>query len=105
MIQVAGRAPGFIATYRWRVTAEAEPAFRARWTDITRKALQFGAYGSTLTHAETGEFVAIALWPDQQTRTEAFARIEASAPLAGVEFLEEMRLDVVEDLWTVSPFR
>jgi hypothetical protein len=96
---------GFIATYRWRVAAEAEPAFRERWTDITRKALQFGAFGSTLTRAENGEFVASALWPDQQTRTDAFARIEASPPLAGVEFLEEVRLAVVEDLWTVSPFR
>ncbi|MDQ0463410.1 heme-degrading monooxygenase HmoA [Caulobacter ginsengisoli] len=96
---------GFIATYHWRVSPEAEPAFRERWTSITKAALQFGAFGSTLTRTENGEFVAIALWPDQQTRTEAFARIEASPPLAGVEFLEELRLEVLEDLWTVSPFR
>ena len=96
---------GFIATYRWRVAAEAEPAFRERWTEITRKALQLGGLGSTLTRAENGEFVAIALWPDQQTRTDAFTQIEAGPPLAGVEFLEEVRLDVLEDLWTVSPFK
>lgn len=96
---------GFIATYRWRVAAEAEGAFRERWADITRNALQRGGLGSTLTRAETGEFVAIALWPDLQTRTAAFAQIEASPPLAGVEFLEEVRLEVVEDLWTASPFR
>jgi heme-degrading monooxygenase HmoA len=96
---------GFIAIYRWRVAAEAEAAFRERWRSITKAALQYGAFGSTLTRAENGEFVAIALWPDQQTRADAFARIEASPPLAGVEFLEELRLEVVEDLWTVSPFR
>jgi hypothetical protein len=95
---------GFIAIYRWQVEAEYEEQFRYRWHDLTLKGRDFGAYGSCLTIDETGNFVAIALWPDEEARAKAFAKIDAGPPLKGVHRLSEERLQVEDDLWIASPF-
>lgn len=95
---------GFIMIYRWRVAAEIETLFRERWAQLTELARDHGALGSCLTRAATGELVAIALWPDEATRARAFEAISLPGPWPEAERLDEMRLDVLEDLWTSSPF-
>lgn len=95
---------GFVAIYRWHVDAEYEEQFRDHWHALTLKGRDFGAYGSCLTRGDTGTFVAIALWPDEETRANAFAKIDAGAPLDGVRRLSEDRLHVEDDLWISSPF-
>lgn len=95
---------GFIAIYRWQVDAEHEAHFREHWHDLTLKGREFGAYGSCLTRDRNGTFVAIALWPDEEARAKAFAKIDAGSPPDGVYRLSEEMLQVVDDLWVASPF-
>lgn len=95
---------GFIAVYRWRVAAEHESAFRKLWREVTMLGRENGAYGSCLTRDANGELVAIALWPSEEARAAAFKAIGETAPWPPAERLAETKLDVVDDLWTVSPF-
>ena len=94
---------GFIAIYRWRVKSADEPAFRERWREVTRLGRVHGGYGSCLGREANGDLVAIALWPDEQARATAFAEIDAG-DWPPAERLSEARLNVLDDLWTVSPF-
>jgi hypothetical protein len=96
---------GFIAVYRWRVAMEGEAAFRERWRQVTEIGREHGAFGSCLARAATGELVAIALWPDENTRNQAFEKMGSSPAWPRAERLDEMRLDVLDDLWAVSAFR
>jgi heme-degrading monooxygenase HmoA len=96
---------GFIAIYRWKVQAEHEQSFRERWHQTTLRGQTLGAFGSCLTRDASGEFVAIALWPDEATRTAAFASMGPQQPWLGAERLQEVKLAVEDDLWTNSPFR
>jgi hypothetical protein len=95
----------FIAIYRWRVPEDQELAFQLRWREITLQLRNHGGLGSCLTRNSAGEFVAIALWPSEQARSDAFASLPPSVSIPGVERLEETRLIVKEDLWLNSPFR
>ena len=98
-------AQGFIAVYRWRVPAAEQDAFRARWREVTQLGREHGAYGSCLTRdVATGDLVAVALWSSEGARREAFERMGALAWPA-VERLGESRLEVLDDLWALSPFR
>jgi hypothetical protein len=96
---------GFIVVYRWRVSEEQERAFQQQWREITFQLRSRGGLGSCLTRNSEGEFVAIALWPNEQVRSDAFASLRRSEPVPGVERLEETRLTLEEDLWVNSPFK
>lgn len=96
---------GFIAVYRWRVAPEAEAAFREHWRQTTVIGREHGAFGSCLTRSATGELVAIALWPNETSRSRAFEKMGSSPAWPQAERLDEMRLDVLDDLWAVSAFR
>ena len=96
---------GFIVIYRWQVPEEQEPAFRREWHDVTIQLRSAGGLGSCLTRNSNAEFVAIALWPNEQARSDAFASLRRFGPVPGVERLEETRLTLQEDLWLNSPFK
>jgi hypothetical protein len=96
---------GFIAMYRWQVERGSENDFRIAWRDITREARTLGALGSCLTRARNGDYVAIALWPSEQARADAFAMMAPRSDLPGVRRVDETMLDVEDDLWAISPFR
>jgi heme-degrading monooxygenase HmoA len=96
---------GFIVIYRWNVPEEQEQAFQRQWRELTLHLRSHGGLGSCLTRNNAGEFVAIALWPSEQARSEAFASLPRSVSIPGVERLEESRLIVEEDLWLNSPFK
>jgi hypothetical protein len=96
---------GFIVIYRWQIAKEQEPAFRHEWQEATNRLRSAGALGSCLTRNSDGEFVAVALWPNEQARSDAFSMLPQSEPLPGVKRLEEERLWVEEDLWVNSPFK
>lgn len=96
---------GFIAIYRWRVAPQVEAEFRERWRDTTQQARAHRALGSCLTRSSDGDLVAIALWPDEAARTAAFEKMTSLPPLSGVERIDELRLDVLDDLWAVSALR
>lgn len=99
-----GAQPGFVAIYRWKVEPAQEEAFKAAWRAVTIEGRSLGSFGSCLTRDENGDFLAIALWPDEQARAAAFKQIAARSGQAGVARFDEIKLDVVDDLWTVSPF-
>ena len=94
---------GFVAIYRWKVEPGHEAGFRDQWRAITSQALELGGLGSCLTRSSDGEYVAIALWPSERARAEAFEKIQ-SAPAPGVRRLSEWQLQVEDDLWVNSPF-
>jgi len=95
---------GLIALYRWRVEAEHEAAFRQNWGQATLRARKLGGHGSCLTRDQDGSFVAIALWPSEAARYEAFAAMEHTPPWPGVRRLSETLLQVEDDMWASSPF-
>ena len=96
---------GFIAIYRWTVDAEHDEEFRRRWHDLTLRGRDFGALGSCLAKDAKGQYVAIALWPSEETRADAFRNIDVGAPWRGATRLSDERLYVEDDLWINSPFR
>ena len=95
----------FVAIYRWTIDEEHQEAFRDRWHAGTTRLREYGSFGSCLTRDANGDFVAIALWPSEEARELAFATIDPSPPHAGVRVFEESKLQVEDDLWTVSPFK
>lgn len=95
---------GFIAIYRWKVEQEHEQSFRERWHQTTLKGRELGAFGSCLTRDAAGNFIAIALWPDEATRTAAFVAMGQQKPWLGAERIDEVKLAVEDDLWINSPF-
>lgn len=97
-------ASGFIAFYRWEVEPQHEQAFRDRWHRTTLIGREMGALGSCLARSSDGQLVAIALWPSQAARAAAFEAMGPQSPWVGARRVEEMRLEVVDDLWLSSPF-
>jgi len=95
---------GFIAIYRWEVEPEHEQSFRDRWHQTTLIGRELGAFGSCLARDSSGQFVAIALWPSEAARSAAFENIGPPQPWAGAKRLEELKLEVLDDLWVSSPF-
>lgn len=98
------RSAGFIVLYRWQVEEAHQAAFRAGWRDITEEARALGSLGSCLTRDRNGDFLALALWPSEQARSDAFARMAPRAPWTGATRIEEVILDVEDDLWVGSAF-
>jgi hypothetical protein len=98
----AGRS--FIAVYRWRVAAEHEQRFHECWRLRTLQLRDRGALGSCLTREAGGEFVAIALWPSEAARAEAFREVTSELDWPPVEGGPSLSLTVVDDLWVRSAF-
>jgi hypothetical protein len=96
---------GFIAIYRWRVAPEHEADFRNRWREVTRQGLEHGSFGSCLGRDANQELVAIALWPTEAAREEAFHTMSADGPWPPAERVSEDTLQVLDDLWKKSPFQ
>jgi hypothetical protein len=96
----------FAVLYRWRVPAQMEAAFREQWRVATLDLRDHhGGLGSLLSKTGAGEWVAIALWPNEAARTAAFTGRTSPPPTPGVEFLGEERLSVIDDLWLASAFQ
>ena len=91
--------------YRWRIAADAEAAFRDRWSKATLDLRALGGLGSMLSRNAAGEWVAIALWRNPEARRQAFDGRPSPPPIAGVEFLGEEVLHVADDLWLASAFQ
>lgn len=96
---------GFIAIYRWRVAPEHEADFRNRWREVTCQGFEHGSFGSCLGRDANQELVAIALWPTEAAREEAFHTMSADGPWPPAERVSEDTLQVLDDLWKKSPFR
>ena len=97
-------ATGFAVIYRWTVAEEHQEAFRSRWRKATIHLREHGSLGSLLTRDESGDFVAVALWPSEAAREAAFAAGSLDEPWPPVERFEETRLEIEDDLWVSSPF-
>ena len=96
---------GCIVIYRWDIPQEQEDAFRQRWRDVTLQLRsRAGALGSCLTRDGEGRFVAIALWPSEEARSNGFSALVPLDPLPGVGRPQETLLQVEDDLWLGSPF-
>ena len=96
---------GFIAIYRWRVAAEHQADFRERWREVTRQGSEHGSFGSCLGRGANEELVAIALWPKEAAREDAFHTMSADGPWPSAERVSEDTLQVLDDFWKKSPFR
>jgi hypothetical protein len=94
----------FIVVYRWRVAVEDQQRFQECWQVRTLELRARGALGSCLTREAGGEFVAIALWPSEAVRAEAFREIPNELDWPLVETGPSLSLTVVDDLWVRSPF-
>jgi hypothetical protein len=57
-----------------------------------------------LTRDSNGDFLAIALWPSEQARSDAFAQMTPRSDWRGAKRVEEIKLHVDDDLWACSPF-
>ncbi len=95
---------GLIVVYRWSVEPHAVGSFEAQWRALTDRLRPLGGLGSCLTRTAAGEFVALAAWPDRETRIAAFAALEAQPAIPGVERRSAEELEVAADLWCSSPF-
>ncbi|MGB3711467.1 MAG: antibiotic biosynthesis monooxygenase [Erythrobacter sp.] len=95
---------GFVGIYRWKVDDEHVAAFRRAWSEGTEALKPYNSYGSLLGRAADGTFVAVAMWPDKETRDRAFEHAP-DPDWPPLERLEPMLLEVLDDLWNVSPFR
>lgn len=95
---------GFVAVYKWVVDPEHELAFRESWHHTTLRGREHGAYGSCLTRDSPCCFVAIALWPSEAARAEAFEKMGLGDPWVGARRIDEAELQVEDDLWIASPF-
>ena len=96
---------GLVAIYRWRVDAEHEQAFIARWERATRHLAQRGGLGSLIGKNAAGELVAVALWPDQAAREKAFAEGGDEEPWPPAERLEPMLIDPIHDMWRLDQWQ
>ena len=92
--------PGFVAIYRWRVAPEHEAAFVERWRQATAILSRHGGQGSLLGRAQSGEMVAVALWPSAEARDRAFAEAGDDAPWPPAERLDPFLVDPIANLWS-----
>jgi NADPH:quinone reductase-like Zn-dependent oxidoreductase len=60
--------------YRWRLVDGKEAQFTQAWQAITALLKDQGSLGSALFTSEDGSAIAIARWPDLQTRQASSAR-------------------------------
>ncbi len=91
--------PGLVAIYRWRVAPEDEAAFIARWRRATERLKPLGGMGSLLGRADTGELVAVALWPSAEAREQAFAELADAEGWPAAERFEPILVEPILDLW------
>lgn len=95
---------GFIVIYRWQVEEAHQEAFRTSWREVTLEGRTLGAFGSCLTRDANGDFLALALWPNEQARSDAFAQMTRRTAWTGAKRMEELKLYIEDDLWAISPF-
>jgi len=100
----AGPLSGFIVIYRWQVQSSHQEEFRASWREVTMEGRALGSLGSCLTRDSNGDFLAIALWPSEQARADAFSQMKPRSDGAGAQRIDEIKLEIDNDLWTRSPF-
>lgn len=95
----------FVVLYRWRLHPGKETSFIAAWSRITELLVkERGSLGSRLHHASDGLWYGYARWPNERTRTEAFAQpVDAEAgaqmQLAIAERFPELVLEPIADYW------
>ena len=96
----------FVVVYRWRLRPEREAQFIRDWRDITVAAREkYGSWGSSLFEAHDGSYVAIARWPDRETRERWVARKDhdtaarARMNAAIEQDFPPLELDTIADLW------
>ncbi len=97
-------AGGFVAVYRWRVAPADENAFRKAWSETTLALRAQGGFGSCLGRTADGTFVAVAPWPGRKAREDAFDAIGEGPQWPHSERLDPIEMEVIDDLWTASPF-
>ncbi|WP_137678972.1 hypothetical protein [Aurantiacibacter suaedae] len=96
---------GAVFIYRWRVAAEHETAFLDRWREATRDLGNRGGLGSLIGKNKDGELVAIALWPDAETRDAAFASNGDAEPWPPNDRLAAEQIDPLSDMWKPAVWR
>ncbi|MCU0729574.1 MAG: antibiotic biosynthesis monooxygenase [Sphingopyxis sp.] len=92
--------------YRWRLVEGREADFVDAWTQITEHLKRQGSLGSALFKSDDGSVVAIARWPDVETRRASSARLAAPELYSRMtnaiaEEFEERILDERVNLWTL----
>lgn len=90
--------------YHWRLADGKEAQFKQAWQAITELLKQQGSLGSSLFSSEDGSTVAIARWPDLETRQASSARradpeLYAKMIDAIAEEYEERVLHLKIDSW------
>ncbi|GEM_PF-2430548 len=96
---------GLVAIYRWNVAEEHVPEFRKRWREVTASLRRYGALGSLLGRSSKGEFVAVALWPDGETRETIFAAADDGKPWPPSERFEPILVTPSDDMWDLTGWR
>ena len=96
---------GAVFIYRWRVAAEHEAAFLERWRKATQDLGGRGGLGSLIGKNAEGELVAIALWPDAESRDAAFAGGGDAEPWPPSERLPTMQIDPLSDMWNLEAWK
>ena len=96
----------FVVVYRWRLRPGHEAQFTRDWRDITILAREkYGSFGSSLFEAHDGSYVAIARWPDRETRERWIARrgVDTASRARMNAAIEQdyppLELDTLHDLW------
>jgi hypothetical protein len=97
----------FVVIYRWRLKIGREEEFVRLWSLATIRIRQeCGSGGSALFQSDDGTFVAIARWPDRESRDRCQvtdrSHLDAMRDCAESERFEEQRLSAVNDLWALS---
>ena len=96
--------------YKFDVKKGREEEFKMAWKKLTKAYLEFsGSMGSRLHTDESGNFIAYALWPNQQILSEANQKLpetkkslrdELRATCVSVQVLH--KLEAVEDLISIT---
>ncbi len=90
--------PGFLAVYRWTVEEEHCAAFEIWWRDGTDALKAHGSFGSNLAREDDGRYLGVALWPDAETRSAAFAARAGAAGASGVTAFEDVGSGTIVDM-------
>jgi heme-degrading monooxygenase HmoA len=98
--------PGFLAIYRWTVEPGQEAAFEDWWRNGTDELKAHGSFGSTLGREADGRYLGIALWPNAESRTAAFAARSGSAAAPGLIAFDDLASGAIVDLrWSSDLFQ